>query len=773
MALAAAAAVLAVVLAALVPLDLKLHALLDRRATGPAWSFPSVLYSDGFELEPGMPLPLPHLIAELGARGYREARPPLRDPGTWARTPDGAEILLRGCSTPDPAGSGGPERVRLAVTANRLARIERRGGVAGAPPPDLAHGPRLEPIPIAIVSDSLRVLRTWVPLTRIPRIVQDAVIASEDRRFRSRWGLDLRANLRALAANARAGGVRQGASTITQQLARGLFLGRERTLSRKVAEVAIAMGIELLLSKDRILEMYLNSAYWGQSDAGSVAGITEAARWYFDAPVGSLDAAQAALLAGLIPAPNAYSPYRNPDAARERRNRVLEIMVANGLLHAPEAARLARLPLGVRRGPPPPARFPSFADAVREELARRLPAGTAEHAGLAILTTLDPVWQADAESCLAVGVRDLESGGAPPLEAAFVAMEPGSGRVRALVGGRDPATGEFNRATMALRQPGSAFKPIVYTAALDSTRGGPSFTPASTVPDLRRAFATPEGPWSPKNDAGDYHPQVTLAKALAKSLNVATANLVEQVSPAIVARYAERFGLGRPKPVASIGLGTSEVTLLGLTTAYATFAARGVRPTATMLRAAVDARGADRLSPTPQPVRVIPARIADLMTGLLEDVVIFGVAYPLRADYGFERPVAGKTGTTNADRDGWFVGFTPDVTAGVWVGSDAPRPLGGPAAETALPVWAGIMSRLLEGFPPASFPGDPALELAWIDPFSGGLATAACPSRMRVPFLPGTAPRRPCTTDHAAEADSLARADSLASAGADSSRGGR
>jgi penicillin-binding protein 1A len=313
----------------------------------------------------------------------------------------------------------------------------------------------------------------------------------------------------------------------------------------------------------------------------------------------------------------------------------------------------------------------------------------------------------------------------------------------------------------------------VYAAALDSARGDPRFTPASTVPDLRRAFDTPEGPWSPKNDAGDYHPQVTLAKALAKSLNVATANLVEQVSPVVVARYAERFGLGRPKPVASIGLGTSEVTLLGLTTAYATFAGRGLRPAATTLRAAVDRKGVDRLAGAPRPVRVFPARTADLMTGLLEDVVIFGVAYPLRAEYGFDRPVAGKTGTTNADRDGWFVGFTPDLAAGVWVGSDTPRPLGGPAAETALPVWAGIMSRLLEGFPAAPFPGDAGLELAWIDPFSGGLATAACPSKMRVPFLPGTAPRRPCTTDHAAEADSLARADSLASAGADTSRAPR
>jgi penicillin-binding protein 1B len=713
-------------------------------------------------------MPLHYLAEHLAARGYERVDPPLRVPGTWTPTAAGAEILLRGFTdAPDPAGTGGPERVRLVIDRGRLARVERLGGPAGARAPDTAHAPRLEPYPIGELTDSLRVRRTWVPLARIPRVLRDAVIASEDRRFRAHLGLDLRSNLRALATNVRAGGVRQGASTITQQLARGLFLGRERTWSRKLAEAALAVGLEVLLSKDEILEMYLNSVYWGQDGGGGIAGATEAARWYFDAPLESLRVEQAALLAGLIPAPNAFSPFVNPRAALERRNAVLQAMAETGRLGARDAAALRARPLGVRRGTPAPVRFPSFAGVVRGELARALPEDAAEHWGLAVLTTLDLVAQARTESTLAAAVGSLEARLGLPhhaLEGAVVAMEARSGAVRALVGGRDPGIGDFNRATQALRQPGSAIKPIVFTAALDSTRGAPRFTPASTLPDLRRAFPTPEGPWTPRNDHDEYHPEVSLAKALAKSLNVATANLVEAIGASTVARYAERFGLGRMKPVASIGLGSNEVTLIALTGAYAVFANRGERVPPRLVRAVVDARGRDLLRPAPPPARVIPRATADLMTGLLEDVVLFGVAYPLRADYGFTRPVAGKTGTTNDFNDGWFIGFTPGLVTGVWVGCDTPRSLGDVAAATALRVWAAIEERLLEGVPvPPGFAADSTLETAWIDPWSGALAGPACPHPMRVPFLPGTRPTRGCTTDHAAEPDSAA-ADSAAMA---------
>jgi penicillin-binding protein 1B len=741
-------------LAAFARFAAQVDALRSRRATGPSWSFPSRVYSAGVALVPGRPLPRGYLRDQLRARGYRAAGRPLREPGTFALVPGGVEIFLRGFQeAPDPAGSGGPERVRLHLDRGLLLDVERMGAPPGARPPDLARPARLEPALVAVLLDRHRVHRTWVPLARVPKVVRDAVIASEDRRFHRHLGLDLRSNLRALLANLRAGSVREGGSTITQQLARGLFLGPERTLGRKLAEMWLAVLLELALSKDEILEMYLNMVYWGRAEGRSVAGIGEAARWYFGRPVESLGLNEAALLAGLIPAPNAASPFRNPAAARRRRNAVLRDLVANHLLDPAAAARALRAPLGARRGAPPPERFPSFTDYVREAL-RPLPEGAAEHWGLDVFTSLDPVWQEQAERALADGITALErwrGRGHPPLEGAFVAIDPATGYVPALVGGRRPRPGDFNRATQARRQPGSAIKPLVYAAALDRSRGGSRFNPATTVPDLRRTFATPEGPWNPRNDEGEYHPRVTLAKALAKSLNVATANLVERVGSDEVARYAGRFGLGELRPVPSIGLGTTEVSLIELTSAYGSFPNRGLRLPPTPVRVVLDGRGRVLLEHRPRPFRVLPVQTAALMTGLLEDVVIFGVSHPLRSRFGFTRPIGGKTGTTNDYLDAWFVGFTPDLAAGVWVGFDQPRSLARPAAETALPVWAGIVERLIAEFPPREFPDSRRLDLVWIDPWSGGLARMDCPRPMRVPFLRGTAPRRACEEDHAAE----------------------
>jgi penicillin-binding protein 1B len=731
------------------------EALRSRRATGPSWSFPSRLYTAGLPLVPTRPLPIEYLQRELSLRGYRRVPSPPRDPGSWAMGNRGVEIVLRGFrDAPDPEGRGGPEHVRLEIAAGSLQNVERLGGVSGAPPPDLHHPPRLEPVLFATLMDDHRVRRTWVPLARIPKVVRDAVVASEDRRFYHHHGLDLRSNFRALMVNLRAGGVREGGSTITQQLARGLFLGSQRTWDRKLREMVLAVELEWLLSKDQILEMYLNLVYWGRSDEGGVAGIGEAARFYFDRPVDGLRLPEAALLAGLIPAPNPNSPFRDPRAALIRRNKVLGDMVEAGFLNAATAVRARRQPLGVRRGPPPPEYFPSYSGYVRDWMGQsnlRLPTGALEHWGLAIFTTLDPVWQIDAERALRAGIEAQErwSGRAgPPLEGAFVALDPGSGCVRALVGGRHPTPGDFNRAFQAHRQPGSAIKPLVYAIALERVRG---ITPATTLSDQRRVFDTAEGVWSPKNDENEYHPSVTIAKALAHSLNVATANLVETVGPGNVASEAMRFGITGLKPVPSIGLGTTEVTLLDLTEAYACFPNGGWKLLATPVRAALDGRGQTLVAAPAERRRAIPREIAALMTGLLEDVVIFGVSNPLRSTYGFVDGVGGKTGTTNNYKDAWFIGFTPDVVAGTWVGYDAPQSLGRPAAQTALPVWAGIVGPMLTGFPKRPFAGSELLELQWIDPWSGGLARSDCFKPMRVPFLRGTAPRRYCDRDHAAD----------------------
>ncbi len=780
----------------------RVAALRSGQATGPGWSFPSRVYSDDVPLVPGRLLPAEHLLAQLAARDYREVSGDAVVAGTFARRGETFEIALRGfAEAPDPRGSAAAERVRLRIREGRLATIQRVGGVQGPASPRRVPGrkeaaprapvpmpgpPRLEPVLLALLLDEERIWRAWADIDDVPQPVRDAIVASEDRRFHSHIGVDLRGFARALRTNVRAGEVREGGSTITQQLARCLFLGRQRTLVRKLAEVPLALGLEVVLGKRRILEMYLNSIYWGQAGSYSIGGVGAAARWYFDSPLESLGALEGATLAAMIPAPNVFDPFKRAELVRTRRNHVLRDMVAAGRLTAASAVALARRPLNVRRGAPPVERFPSYVGFVRSQLSATLRPEVVTGHGLTVFTRMDLAWQQAAERGLADAVAALDGGGRnePPLEGAFVALEPGTGAVRVLVGGRAPAPGAFNRAYQARRQTGSAIKPIVYAAAFAAGRG---LTPATVVPDVPRTFQTDLGPWAPRNDDGSNHSRVSLVKALERSLNVATTNLVDLVGPEYVAQVAHRFGLGVLKPVMSIGLGSNESTLLDLTRAFAVFGDGGVLVPPSAFRAVADrtgrivlgtpgnlparagepdvaAAGTGATSRIAGAARAIPEPVAALMTGLLTNVVRFGVAYPLRNTYGFTRPIAGKTGTTDEYTDAWFVGFTPDIIAGLWLGYDLPRSTGRLAVDTALPAWAWIVTPLLQGFPPRAFASDAQLEWRDLEPWSGLLATRECRGQP-VPFLPGTAPRGYCAPDTSIGPgldliDSLAIADS-------------
>lgn len=729
------------------------HQLQNRRAVGPAWSFPSRVYSDGVALIGGREAPLEYLRAELDVRGYRQVPERPQRPGAWSERGDEIEIFLRGfLDAADPAGRGGPERVRLRIARGRIGAIERLGGAPGAVPPDLAHPPRIEPMAFASIADSSRMEREWVPLSSVPGVLRQAVIASEDRRFREHHGLDPRGFLRALFVNVRAGGVRQGASTITQQLARGLFLGSERNFGRKLQEAMVAVGLELLLPKDRILEMYLNSVYLGRDAHGGIAGVATASRRFFGVPVDSLALDQAALLVGIIPAPNAYSPYRNPAAALKRRRAVLDAMVETGVLAPAAALEAADRPLRLRRGRVRSERFPAFVGWLHQDAGRQLPKHALEGWGLSLFTTLDAAWQQAAEEGVASGLALQDPGRrSERLQGAFVLLDVATGEVRAMAGSRDPEPGEYNRATQARRQPGSSIKPIVYAIALDPNRSGPHFTPASIFPDTLRTFETGAGPWTPQNSSGRYHDSITLAKALALSQNVATANLVDSLGPPIVARGIERFGLGRPQEVLSLGLGTHEVSPLALVTAYAVFAADGMRREPTPLRAIVDGGGRSLRLRERRETRVLDETTAALVCSMLENVVRFGLASPLRWAYGFDRPVGAKTGTTNDNRDAWFVGVTPALAAGMWVGYDRPRPLPRTAASTALPVWARIMRRALAGFPADEFPPRSNIEVVNLDGYTGLKAGPQCLGVMPVAFRLGETPTLVCGRDHAAE----------------------
>jgi len=730
---------LVAVIASFLVFTVRVRELRALRATGPAWFFPSRVYSADVTLSPEAPLSSGQIEAQLRARGYQPAAAPLRVPRTFAVGPGTMDIFLRGfLDAHDPNGFGGPERVRVHFVNDQVAAVDRLGGVPGATQPDLAHPPRLEPIAVALLFDKNRVRRSWVSIERVPRVVQEAVVASEDRRFYQHFGFDVRANARALARDVKAGGVREGASTITQQLARSLFLGNQRTLTRKLAEIPLAVGLELLLGKQQILEMYLNCVYWGQAGTVGIGGVAEASRWYFDLPVDSLGLAQAATLAAIIPAPNAYDPFEHPQAALEHRDLVLDDLVETHKITPDLAARAKAEPLGVHRGPGAIQLYPSYVGYVQDVLENKLGHKASQGWGLDIFTTMDAVAQPYAEFELARGVRGIARG----LQGAFVAIDPRTSAVQALVGGVSVAEGDFNRATQARRQTGSAIKPIVYAAAFGQS--GAHFTPATVVSDEQRTFGSGASAWTPHNYDETYHQSVTLALALCRSLNVATTNLVDQLGPGAVAEFADRFGLGHFQAVPSIGLGSNETSLLALTNAYAVFANGGWLREPTPLRVVVDGEGREVFRPNQAADQIIPPALAGLMTGLLQDVVRYGVAYPLRASYGFTRPVAGKTGTTNEFNDAWFVGFTPQLVGGVWVGFDRPRSLGRAAAATALPVWASIMTALLRDAPALAFASDAEVQYVAIDPWSGLLPDSTHCQSMMVPFLPGTAPQTYC-----------------------------
>ncbi|MEO5616844.1 MAG: transglycosylase domain-containing protein [Candidatus Eisenbacteria bacterium] len=760
----------------------KVFALRDQRAAGPNWSFPSRVYSNGVPLVINAVASVAYLKSELAARQYVEEPSLSMTPGRYTRAPDGFDIVLRGfLDEPDPEGGAGPERVIVRTFGGHIVGVERLGGLPGAPAPDLEHPPRLEPMLVSMLFDDERMWRTRVSLERIPPAVRQAILTSEDRRFYRHIGVDARSALRALTVNVREGDVRQGGSTVTQQLARGLFLGRERTLFRKLAEVPIALGLEILLSKDQILEMYLSSIYWGQAQGYSIGGIAAAARWYFDAPVESLSVIQGATLAAMIPAPNVFDPFEAPERVRGRRDALLKAMEEAGHLPRGEAARLAATPLRTRRGKTPTERFPSYSGYVNHVLDDLLRSGAGTHYGLAVFTMMDLAWQEHAEDAMESGLAALDRSGRrrTRLEGAFVALEPSRSAVLAMVGGRAAETGNFNRAYQALRQPGSAIKPFVYAAAFESPQG---FTPATTIADTQRTFGRGRRAWRPRNFSGNYHAEVTLAKALESSLNVATANLVELVGPHTVADVAGRFGLGKLKPVLSIGLGSNEVTLLQMTNGFAAFAARGMVRQPSPLRVVLDRRGRVVARPSEEATQAVSPGTATLMMALLQNVVRYGVASPLRTVYGFDRPVGGKTGTSNDFHDAWFVGLTPHVAAGVWVGHDRPRSIGRQAAHTALPLWARAVSRMIEGFPPTPFLDDTSLEWADINPWRGCLADSSSDSTYvaeTTPFLLGTAPTYGCSLEALYDYESLdyesefrdyeSGSDSTSGEGADSS----
>ena len=590
------------------------------------------------------------------------------------------------------------------------------------------------------------VRRLNVPLKQVPEFVQQAFIATEDRRFYQHGGLDWRGFFRALVTNLKAGRTREGFSTITMQVARNTFAVRKypaRSLRQKLTELRLSRLIERSLTKQQILELYFNVIYMGNG----VYGVEAASKDLFGRSVNQLNLPQAAMLAALPKAPSLYTPRRHPERALARRNLVMSLMVQEGYVSANRLPGLQGQPLRIARDEwrPKDANDSYALDAVRAIVDSIIQGGTADIVDLTVRTTLDRNAQIAADRAVRkrAAVIQSETGRRAQIQGAMVAIDPRNGDIRALTGGRVYERGNFNRALLAHRQPGSAFKPFVYAAAMAS-----NYTPSSEVDDDPIDVVQGRNVWSPQNYNDDYSGRITFRRALIKSANAATVRVSQAVTIPRIIEYAKRLGIVSPLPnVPSMALGSAEVTPLELVTAYAPFANGGFRVKPRLVRS-IETKDNPRLwqQEEGRGTPVMDPRDAYQVTSMLQSVVDYGTGKAVR-DYGVTGLVAGKTGTTNSGTDVWFVGYTPTLVAGFWFGFDNPAPIGGDASggRLAAPAWAEFfLNGWREPKNPTAWNPPPGMTMRIIDPTTGYLATEWCPASRNEYYKPGTEPTIQC-----------------------------
>ena len=612
--------------------------------------------------------------------------------------------------------------------------------------------------------------RTLVKISEIPKVVKDAFVLTEDKRFYEHSGIDWVRVPGAALRNLRAGSWEQGFSTITMQLARNVFperISREKNLIRKVKEAKVARQIESRYSKDKILELYLNQINLGNG----AYGVETASQRYFGKSVHDLNLAEAAMLAALPKAPARYNPRRFPERAIQRRNTVIELMRRNGAISDADASLAKAYPLQLGSKTESGEVAPYFIEWVRQQLDEKFGARLYEQ-GLKVYTTLDLDMQSAAERALENQIRAIEGGkygtfphrtfeqlaaraangdesaspNSPYLQGAFLAMDPRDGSVRALVGGRQFDDSKFNRMTQALRQPGSTFKPIVYSAAIENGR-----TPATIIDDAPITLPQIGEAWSPQNYDGKFEGPITLRRALYMSRNLPAIRTGMELGEQTVIDMAKRFGITSTiPPYPSIHIGSADVFPVEMISAYTAFANLGVRTAANAIRRVENQRGEVLWEPQPVRAQVLSAPEAWLMVNMMKDVVLRGSAAG-SVGARFTVPSGGKTGTTNDGADVWFIGYTADLVAGVWMGFDRPQKIKANAqgGVLAAPAYTSFMTEVYRRRPsPPDWPRPEGITTREIDKTTGQLANPYCPPDvvMTEYFIAGTEPIQECTT---------------------------
>jgi penicillin-binding protein 1B len=719
-------------------IDARLHGELQR--TDPR------IFARPFTVRRGQRLTEAQMIDRLNDLGYAQ-RPRAEGPGEFAIGRDALAVIPR-------AGDRSGQTVRFMFAP----RPGAAGGLIGI---ELAGGRRQPldsvafdaPLITALVTGG-REKRRDVPLTAIPPRMLQAVVAIEDRRFYDHAGVDPIGTTRAVLTNIF--GTRKylsGGSTITQQLIRNTFLSaywgleraREKDPRRKIAEWLMSFALERRLSKDQILELYLNDVYLGQRGSFAIHGVPEAARLFFGKDISNVSLTEAATIAGVIQAPPRYSPFNNPDKSKERRNVVLHAMEETGFISADAAERATHEPLQVvARALESEA--PYFVDYVSQELQERSKATGA----VDVYTTLDLQLQRLAQDAVRDGLvrvdQILSRRKRQPAQAALIAIDPRTGDVLAMVGGRSYNQSQYNRAVNARRQPGSVFKPFVYLAAFERAQaeGRTDITPATVVLDEPTAFTFNQQTWTPSNYDNEYDGPITLRRALALSRNVATIKVAESTGYDNVAALWKRIGAGTPpRPYPSIALGVFEASPYEIASAYTLFPNGGtLRPLRAVTR--IVSGGQSVAIDAQVPRTVARPDTTFLVTNMMRSVLNEGTGASARAA-GFALDGAGKSGTTNDLRDAWFVGFTPELMTVVWVGLDDNQALGLSGSQAALPIWTQFMIRALAGHQSTAFQVPDGITFVDIDRDTGKLATPSCPRVFHEAFLTGSEPTETCS----------------------------
>ncbi|SDI11083.1 penicillin-binding protein 1B [Pseudomonas benzenivorans] len=706
-----------------------LDAVVQEKFSGKRWTVPAKVYARPLELFVGQKLAKDDFLKELDALGYRRETA-ASGPGGVSVAGNNLELHTRGFQFYESVEPS--QRVRVRFSGDYVAGLSQASGSA------LAVA-RLEPLLIGGLYPAHQEDRVLIKLEQVPPYLVETLVAVEDREFFNHFGVSPKSIARAVWVNATAGQVRQGGSTLTQQLVKNFYLTNERSLARKATEAMMAVLLELHYDKQDILEAYLNEVFLGQDGQRAIHGFGLASQYFFSQPLSELKLEQVALLVGMVKGPTYYNPRRNPERALERRDLVLDILVEQGVVTLEEAAAAKQKPLGVtQRGSMADSSFPAFLDLVKRQLREDYREEDLTEEGLRIFTSFDPILQLKAESALADSLKRLSGRkGVELVEAGMVVTNPETGEVQALIGSRQPRFAGFNRALDALRPIGSLIKPAIYLTALERPS---QYTLTSLLEDQPFSIKGQDGQvWRPQNYDHKAHGTIYLYQGLVNSYNLSSAKLGLELGVPNVLKTLERLGIERKWPAyPSMLLGAGALTPMEVADMYQTLANGGFNTPLRGIRSVLTAEG--------EPLKRYPFQIQQrfdagaiyLLQNAMQRTMHEGTGRSVYSTLPSSLALAGKTGTSNDSRDSWFAGFSQDLLAVVWLGRDdnGPTPLTG--ATGALQVWTDFM-RKADPLP-LDMPLPDNVVQAWVDANSGMGSDPSCPNAVQMPYIRGSEP---------------------------------